>query len=99
MPRNRQPAGVDADIKAANLRRLRRIEGQVRGIIQMVEDDRYCIDILTQVAAAREGLRAVGRETLRNHLRHCVGDAAKQDPARLTALIDELLDTIYKHHK
>jgi DNA-binding FrmR family transcriptional regulator len=63
--------------KADLLRRLRRIEGQVRGIAQMVEDDRYCIDVLTQIAAATKGLQSVAVGTLDDHLRHCVADAAR----------------------
>jgi len=63
--------------KADLLRRLRRIEGQVRGIAQMVEDDRYCIDVLTQIAAATKGLQSVAVGTLDDHLRHCVVHAAQ----------------------
>lgn len=63
--------------KADLLRRLRRIEGQVRGIAQMVEDDRYCIDVLTQISAATKGLQSVAVGTLDDHLRHCVVDAAR----------------------
>ena len=58
------------------LRRLRRIEGQVRGLQQMVESDRYCIDVLTQVSASTRALQAVAVELLDDHLRHCVADAA-----------------------
>ena len=57
------------------LRRLRRIEGQVRGIAQMIEDDRYCIDVLTQISAATKGLQSVAVGMLDDHLRHCVADA------------------------
>ena len=60
------------------LRRLRRIEGQVRGIAQMVEDDRYCIDVLTQVAAATKGLQSVAVGMFDDHLRHCVAEAVAQ---------------------
>lgn len=63
----RKAVGVDADSKTRNLRRLRRIEGQVRGLHKMVEADRYCADVLTQVSAVHEALRAVGRELMRNH--------------------------------
>lgn len=58
------------------VRRLRRVEGQVRGIAQMVEDDRYCIDVLTQIAAATRALQSVAVGMLDDHLRHCVVDAA-----------------------
>ncbi|MEY2567608.1 MAG: CsoR family transcriptional regulator, copper-sensing transcriptional repressor [Actinomycetota bacterium] len=64
-----------SDDKAAVLTRLRRVEGQVRGLQQMVEDDRYCIDVLTQVSAATKALQAVALELLEDHLSHCVRDA------------------------
>ena len=57
------------------LKRMRRVEGQVRGISQMVEADRYCIDVLTQIAAATKALQSVAVELLDDHLRHCVADA------------------------
>lgn len=62
------------------LNRLRRIEGQVRGIQQMVEDDRYCIDILTQLAAARAALYNIGLTLLENHTRHCLANALRSEP-------------------
>ena len=62
--------------KDSYLRRLRRIEGQVRGLQAMVEDDRYCIDILTQVSAMTKALQAVAMGLLEDHLSHCVVDAA-----------------------
>ncbi len=62
--------------KDAYLKRLRRIEGQVRGIAKMVEGDKYCIDILTQVSAATRALEAVALGLLDEHLRHCVSQAA-----------------------
>src|SRR5580693_5868950 len=71
----RKAIGVDPEIKASNLRRLSRIEGQVRGIQRMVEDDRYCADILMQVTSAQEALRAVARSLMRNHLTHCASHA------------------------
>lgn len=66
--------GYSAD-KAAIVKRLHRIEGQVRGIERMVEDDRYCIDILTQVAAVTTALESVARKLLEGHVNHCVADA------------------------
>ena len=57
------------------LKRLRRVEGQVRGLQQMVEDDRYCIDVLTQISAATKALQSVAMGLLDDHLRHCVADA------------------------
>ena len=63
------------------LKRLRRIEGQVRGIARMVEDDTYCIDVLTQVSAATKALQAVSLGLLEDHISHCVVDAAKESEA------------------
>ena len=96
---DRKATGVEPDIKAANLRRLRRIEGQVRGLQDMVESDRYCVDILIQLAAAQESLRAVGREIIRNHMKHCVHDAMQEGSARADAVIDELIDVLHKHKR
>ncbi|MBN9098057.1 MULTISPECIES: metal-sensitive transcriptional regulator [unclassified Pseudonocardia] len=64
--------------KDAYLKRLRRIEGQIRGIARMVEEDKYCIDVLTQVAAANKALQAVALGLLDEHLAHCVTEAAAQ---------------------
>jgi DNA-binding FrmR family transcriptional regulator len=89
--------GIDQPIKSANLRRLRRIEGQIRGLQRMVEEDRYCPDIIAQVASAQEALRGVGRQLLRNHLKHCATAAIKQGPAAADATYDELLDLVYRH--
>jgi DNA-binding FrmR family transcriptional regulator len=63
------------DIKESCLKRLTRIEGQVRGLSRMVEQDRYCIDIITQISAVRAALRRVEEELLRDHVAHCVEDA------------------------
>ena len=71
----RKAPGVEPDARTRNLDRLRRLEGQVRGIAKMVEDDRYCIDILDPVAAVEKALRAVSAELVKNHLRHCVRHA------------------------
>jgi DNA-binding FrmR family transcriptional regulator len=64
--------------KDAVLKRLRRVEGQVRGLQRMVEDDEYCIDVLTQIAAATKALQAVSLGLLDEHLKHCVSDALAQ---------------------
>jgi DNA-binding FrmR family transcriptional regulator len=93
----RRAVAVDADIKAANLRRLRRIEGQVRGLQKMVEDDRYCADIVTQIASVQEALRGVARQLMRNHLKHCATSAIRQGPEEAEAMYDELLELVYKH--
>jgi DNA-binding FrmR family transcriptional regulator len=63
------------DIKASSLKRLNRIEGQVRGLARMVAEDRYCIDIVTQIAAVRAALRRAQEEILRDHVAHCVEHA------------------------
>lgn len=73
----RLAVAVDPAAKARNLTRLRRIEGQVRGLQRMIEGDRYCADVLTQIASVQEALRAVGRELMRNHLRHCATSAIR----------------------
>jgi DNA-binding FrmR family transcriptional regulator len=92
-----KPAGVDPAIKTANLRRLRRIEGQVRGLQKMVEEDRYCADIVTQVASVQEALRGVARQLMRNHLKHCAATAIRKGEAEAEAMYDELLELVYKH--
>ena len=94
----RKAVGVDPEIRASNLRRLSRIEGQVRGIQRMVEEDRYCADILMQVTSAQEALRAVARSLMRKHLTHCASHAIRtgSDEER-EAMYDELLDMIYKN--
>ncbi len=97
MGTKRTTSKVCAEDRAANLARLKRIEGQIRGIAQMVESDRYCVDVLTQIAAAQSALRSVGRELLRHHLRHCVVDAAKRGGAELDAASDELIELLYKN--
>jgi DNA-binding FrmR family transcriptional regulator len=91
----RKAVAVDPDIKDRNLKRLRRIEGQVRGLQRMVAEDRYCADILTQIASVHEALRSVGRELMRNHLKHCAASAIKAGEAEAEAMYDELLELIY----
>ncbi|MFT4111767.1 metal-sensitive transcriptional regulator [Silvibacterium sp.] len=94
----RKAIGVDAEIRASNLRRLSRIEGQVRGIRKMVEDDRYCADILMQVSSAQEALRAVARALMRNHLAHCATHAIETGTSQeKEAMYDELLEMIYRN--
>ena len=93
----RKAVAVDPDVKERNGKRLRRIEGQVRGIQKMVEDDRYCADILTQISAVHEALRSVGRELMRNHLKHCATHAITSGGAEADAMYDELVDLMYKH--
>ncbi|MDE3126948.1 MAG: metal-sensitive transcriptional regulator [Gemmatimonadota bacterium] len=87
----RRAVGVDPEIKTGNLNRLRRIEGQVRGLQRMVEDDRYCADILTQLSSVQEALRAVRRELLRNHLKHCAAEAIRAEGDEAERMYDELV--------
>ena len=68
-----------SDTKDDVLKRLRRIEGQTRGLQRMVADDTYCIDVLTQVSAATKALQSVALQLLDDHLRHCVSDAVQSD--------------------
>jgi DNA-binding FrmR family transcriptional regulator len=93
----RKAVAVDADAKDRNLKRLRRIEGQVRGLQRMVENDRYCADIMMQVSSVHEALRAVGRELMRNHLKHCASAAIRSSDAEASAMYDELMDLMYRN--
>jgi DNA-binding FrmR family transcriptional regulator len=92
----RHAAAVDPGIKSRNLKRLRRIEGQVRGLQRMVEEDRYCADIMTQISSVHEALRSVGRELMRNHLRHCAAAAIRAGDAEAEPMYDELIDLMYR---
>ncbi|MDP2411013.1 MAG: metal-sensitive transcriptional regulator [Pseudolabrys sp.] len=86
---------MNGNSKAANLKRLKRIEGQVRGIARMVEDDRYCIDIVTQIGAVRAALRKVEEELLRGHVAHCVEHAISSgDKADQRRKVAELMDVM-----
>jgi len=88
---------VDPEIRSKNLKRLRRIEGQVRGLQRMVEEDLYCADIMTQIASVQEALRSVGRELVRNHMKHCAAAAIRgDDPKRAEEMHEELLDMVYR---
>ena len=79
------------------LKRLKRIEGQARGLQRMVDDEKYCIDILTQIQAARSALRAVELRILKKHVDHCVRDAfASGSPAEADRKMDELLRVMKK---
>lgn len=83
------------EAKSAVLKRLSRIEGQVRGLCRMVEEDRYCIDIVTQVSAVRAALRRAEEEILRDHVSHCVEHAIasgdkKDQRKKITEIIDVL---------
>jgi CsoR family transcriptional regulator, copper-sensing transcriptional repressor len=93
----RRATGVDPAIKDRNLKRLRRIEGQVRGLQRMVEEDRYCADVLTQISSVQAALRSVGRELMRNHLKHCATSAIRSGEVQAEAMYDELIDIMYKN--
>jgi CsoR family transcriptional regulator, copper-sensing transcriptional repressor len=95
---HRHAAGITPELQAQALARLKRIEGQVRGLHRMVEEGRYCADVLTQVAAVHEALRGVGKLLMRNHLEHCVTGALRSgDPLRAEATWQEILELMYKH--
>jgi DNA-binding FrmR family transcriptional regulator len=83
-----------SDTKADHLKRLRRIEGQVRGLQRMVESDTYCIDVLTQVSAATKALQAVALGLLDEHMSHCLVDAARTGGAEQEAKLKEASDAI-----
>lgn len=94
---DRKASGVDLDVKDRNLKRLRRIEGQVRGLQRMVDEERYCADVLTQLSSVQEALRAVGREVLRNHLKHCATEAIRSSDKDAEQMYDELVGLMYTH--
>src|SRR4051812_38150429 len=85
---HRHALAVDPKTKDANLLRLRRIEGQVRGLHKMVEEDRYCPDILMQVASVQEALKSVSRELVRNHLTHCARRALRGSDEQAQQAVD-----------
>ncbi|GAB3545137.1 DNA-binding FrmR family transcriptional regulator [Actinopolyspora lacussalsi] len=83
-----------AQDKEEYLKRLRRVEGQVRGLARMVENDEYCIDVLTQVSAVTKGLQAVSLGLLDEHLKHCVAEAVSEGGEDAEAKIQEASDAI-----
>lgn len=102
--RHHPPGLPDQDLqaegggKSLHLMRLRRIEGQIRGLQKMVEDERDCADILTQISSAHEALRAVGREILREQFKRTTA-AIATDSAQREALCDGLVDMMFKHSR
>jgi len=93
-----EPAEWRDHSRARTLTRLRRIEGQVRGLQRMVEEDRYCADVMTQIASVHAALRSVGRELMRQHLEHCVTEAIRSDdPAVTDRMYDELMELMYRN--
>ena len=100
LEKSRKALAVDPEIKSSNLKRLRRIEGQVRGLQRLIEEDRYCADILVQISSAQEALRSVGRALMKNHLRHCASEAIRDTaPGRAEAMYEELLNLMDLHSR
>lgn len=96
-PGERHAVAVDPELKTSMLTRLRRIEGQVRGLQKMVEEERYCADIITQVSSVQEALRGVSRSLLRNHLEHCAASAIRSgDAGSAEAMYEELVDLMFR---
>jgi DNA-binding FrmR family transcriptional regulator len=86
--------------KAALRRRLARIEGQVRGLTRMVDEDRYCVDVLTQIAAVHQALRRVARELLSGHMEHCVRQAYESgDAAERGRVSEEIAELMFKYSR
>ncbi|HEY4104567.1 MAG TPA: metal-sensitive transcriptional regulator [Polyangiaceae bacterium] len=96
-PQSRHAVAVDSKVKEKNLLRLRRIEGQVRGLHKMVAEERYCPDILMQVASVQEALKGVARELVRNHLSHCARRALRGTDAQAEAAVNEIVAVWSKH--
>jgi len=96
---SRKALGVDPEVKSRNIKRLRRIEGQVRGLQKMVDEDRYCADILTQISSVQEALRSVGKELMRNHLKHCATGAIRSGGEEADRMYDELVELMYTHNR
>jgi DNA-binding FrmR family transcriptional regulator len=98
---NRKQKGAlqdGAGTKDRLLLRLRRVEGQVRGVQKMVEDERYCPDVLMQMSAIHESLRSVERILMKNHLQHCTTEALRSgDAKKAQRTYDELTNLFYKH--
>jgi CsoR family transcriptional regulator, copper-sensing transcriptional repressor len=97
-PEQRRAVHLDQDVKQNLSRRLRRVEGQVRGIQKMIEDERYCPDILVQMSAVHESLRSIERMLLRNHLQHCATEALRSgDDRKAQRTYEELTELFYRH--
>jgi CsoR family transcriptional regulator, copper-sensing transcriptional repressor len=94
----RAVSAVDPEIKHAIGTRLRRIEGQIRGLQKMVEEERYCADVLMQLSSVQEALRGVGRGLLENHLRHCVMEVLRSsEQTQVDGVIEELMELMYRN--
>lgn len=92
-PRPHHAVHLPAETKVALSKRLRRIEGQVRGLQKMVDDERYCADTLVQIASVQEALRSVGKMLIQNHLTHCAATALRSgDDTEAGRVIEELVE-------
>lgn len=104
---NKKECSVDNKDKKLNrnndiqklVARMKRIEGQVKGIQQMIDDERYCVDILTQISAVKSALGAVGNIILENHIRGCVMESVKRDDSDKEEMIEELVSLINRYSK
>jgi CsoR family transcriptional regulator, copper-sensing transcriptional repressor len=85
--------------KAKTQARLRKIEGQVRGLQKMVDEDRYCPDILMQISSVQQALRAVSKTLMRDHLKHCTTKAVRESDAAAEQVYEELIDLVYTHSR
>src|SRR5262252_5495063 len=92
----KKAVGVDAELKEASQNRLRRIEGQIRGLQRMVEEDRYCADVIVQIASVQEALRGVARNLMKNHIKHCaakaIGSGKKEEKESMYEELLALMD-------
>lgn len=96
-PRPAEVCAVDPAVQRHCLLRLRRIEGQVRGLQRMIDEGRGCADLMTQIASVHEALRAVGRELMRHHVRRGVATARQLEGTAADAVYDELVELVYRH--
>jgi CsoR family transcriptional regulator, copper-sensing transcriptional repressor len=91
---------IHGEQKEEALRRLNRIEGQIRGLKRLVEEDTYCVDVMHQISSVHEALRGVGKLLMRNHLQHCVTDALREgDEEKAEKTYQEIMDLVYKFAK
>ncbi len=91
---------IQGEQKEDVLKRLNRIEGQVRGIRRLVDEETYCVDVMTQISSVHESLRSVGKVLMRSHLQHCVTSALRDgDEMRAEKTYQELMDLVYKYAK
>ena len=87
------------DSKDKTLARLKKIEGQVRGLQKMVDEDRYCPDILMQISSVQQALRSASKSLMRDHLRHCTTKAVRESDDAADQVYDELIELVYTHSR